>query len=375
VTGEETTEPAEGADRAPATRQRRKEDGSDGRTRVTVIVALGANLVIAVAKAVGGLVSGSPALLSEAAHSVADSLNEVFLLAALRRSRRPADRKHPFGYGKERFFWSLLAAVGIFVMGGCFSFFQGFEALRNGAEESFTGYMTGIAVLGVALLAEGASLLRALFQIRGKGGDGMRDPALRTVVAEDGTAVLGVSLAIVGMVLHMITGQVVWEACASFAIGLLLVCIAFWLGSDAREQLIGRAVDEEQSGRIRELLKAQPEIDSVEALLTMELGLDSTLVAARIDLVPGLDSEEVEEVAVRIKRSVAHTFPEADQIFLDVTDAGAARAAARRGEGGTSERVPTPDAPTGDHTTRDAAPTRDPATTRSPAATGERGGA
>jgi hypothetical protein len=107
----------------------------------------------------------------------------------------------------------------------------------------------------------------------------------------------------------------------------------------------------------------------------MELGLDSTLVAARIDLAPGLDSEEVEEVAVRIKRSVAHTFPEADQIFLDVTDAGAARAAARRGEGGTSERVPTQDAPTGDHTTRDAAPTRDPATTRSPAATGERGGA
>ncbi|MFI0960187.1 cation diffusion facilitator family transporter [Streptomyces sp. NPDC021080] len=331
----------EGTDHAPSTRPRRsKEDGSggsDGRTRVTVIVALGANLLIAAAKAVGGLVSGSPALLSEAAHSVADSMNEVFLLAALRRSRRPADRRHPFGYGKERFFWSLLAAVGIFVMGGCFSFFQGFEALRDGAEESFRGYMTGIAVLVVALLAEGASLLRALFQIRGKGGDGMRDPALRTVVAEDGTAVLGVSLAIVGMVLHMVTGQVVWEATASFAIGLLLVCIAFWLGSDAREQLIGRAVDEEQSSRIRELLEAQPEIDSVEALLTMELGLDSALVAARIDLVPGLDSEEVEEVAVRIRRSVAHTFPEADQVFLDVTDAGAARAAARRGEEGAGD--------------------------------------
>jgi cation diffusion facilitator family transporter len=342
-------------------RQRRegeKEEGSDSRTRVTVIVALGANLLIAVAKAVGGLIAGSPALLSEAAHSVADSMNEVFLLAALRRSRRPADRRHPFGYGKERFFWSLLAAVGIFVMGGCFSFFQGFEALRNGAEESFGGYMVGIAVLGVALLAEGGSLLRALHQARGRGGDGMRDPALRTVVAEDGTAVLGVSLAITGMVLHMVTGQVVWEASASFAIGLLLVCIAFWLGRDAREQLIGRAIDEEQSGRIRELLKAQPEIDSVEALLTMELGLDSTLVAARIDLVPGLDSEEVEEVAVRIKRSVAHTFPEADQIFLDVTDARVARAAARRGESGASDRERTGDETTG-----------------SPAATGGRGGA
>lgn len=296
-----------------------------------MLVALGANLLIAVAKAVGGLLAGSPALLSEAAHSVADSMNEVFLLAALRRSRRPADHRHPFGYGKERFFWSLLAAVGIFVMGGCFSFFQGVEALRNGAEESFHGYVAGLAVLGVALLAEGASLLRALHQVRRQGGgaDGMRDPALRTVVAEDGTAVIGVMFAIAGMVLHMVTGQVVWEACASLAIGALLVCVAYWLGRDAREQLIGRAADEEASRRIRALLEAQPEIDSVEALLTMQLGLESTLVAARIDLVPGLDSEEVEEVAVRIKRSVAHTVPEADQIFLDVTDAGAAQGAAR----------------------------------------------
>ena len=117
-----------------------------------MLVALAANLVIAVAKAVGGLAASSPALLSEAAHSVADSLNEVFLLAALRRSRRPADRRHPFGYGKERFFWSLLAAVGIFVMGGCFSFYQGVEALRNGSEEDLSGYVAGLIVLA-ALVA------------------------------------------------------------------------------------------------------------------------------------------------------------------------------------------------------------------------------
>src|SRR3954452_6613325 len=136
--------------------------GKDGETRATVLVALGANLVIAAAKAAGGLISGSPALLSESAHSVADSLNEVFLLASLSRSRRKADSRHPFGYGKERFFWSLLAAVGIFVMGGCFSFFQGFEALKGGAEESPSGYVAGLVVLGVALLSEGVSLLRAL---------------------------------------------------------------------------------------------------------------------------------------------------------------------------------------------------------------------
>ncbi|GAA3843403.1 cation diffusion facilitator family transporter [Streptomyces phyllanthi] len=339
--------PDHGRARRTRTTARERKARSDRRTRITVLVALGANLVIAVAKAVGGLLAGSPALLSEAAHSVADSMNEVFLLAALRRSRRPADSRHPFGYGKERFFWSLLAAVGIFVMGGCFSFFQGVQAFTSGAEESYDGYVAGLVVLGVALLSEGASLLRALHQVHRQGGgaDGLRDPALRTVVAEDGTAVLGVTLAIAGMALHMVTGQVVWEASASLAIGALLVYVAYWLGRDAREQLIGRAADPEPSHRIRSLLEAQPEIDSVEAFLTMQLGLDSILVAARVDLVPGLDSEEVEEVAVRIKRSIAHIVPAAEQIFFDVTDASARRrnTTVRTGE--------------------------------SPAATGERGGA
>ncbi|GGW93810.1 membrane protein [Streptomyces malachitofuscus] len=293
-----------------------------------MLVALAANLVIAAAKAVGGLAASSPALLSEAAHSVADSLNEVFLLAALRRSRRPPDRRHPFGYGKERFFWSLLAAVGIFVMGGCFSFYQGVEALRKGGEEHLSGYVAGLVVLGVALLAEGGSLLRALYQVRRQGGrgSGLRDPALRTVVAEDGTAVVGVTLAIAGMALHMVTGQVVWEASASLAIGVLLVYVAYRLGREARDQLIGEAADPEASGRIRELLRAQPEIDSVEALFTMKTGMDTVLVAARVDLAPGLDSERVEEVAVRIKRSIAHAFPEAEQVFLDVTDRGSPEA-------------------------------------------------
>ncbi|WP_426567678.1 cation diffusion facilitator family transporter [Streptomyces canus] len=306
-----------------------------------MLVALTANLVIAVAKAAGGLIAASPALLSEAAHSVADSLNEVFLLAALRRSRRPADRRHPFGYGKERFFWSLLAAVGIFVMGGCFSFFQGLEALRTGGEEELQGYVAGLIVLAVALLAEGLSLVRALHQVRREGGAaaGLRDPALRTVVAEDGTAVLGVTLAAAGMVLHMVTGQVVWEASASLAIGALLVYVAYGLGREARDQLIGEAADPETGGRIQALLAAQPEIDSVEALFTMKTGIDSVLVAARVDLVPGLDSERVEEVAVRIKRSIAGAVPAAQQVFLDVTD----RPAQEAGE--------------------------------SPAATGERGGA
>ncbi|WP_236670166.1 cation diffusion facilitator family transporter, partial [Streptomyces antimycoticus] len=160
-------EPSRTPDSRPEPDGPQAQGGQDARTAVTVFVALGANLVIALAKAVGGVFAGSPALLSEAAHSVADSLNEVFLLASLKRSKRAPDEQHPFGYGKERYFWALLAAVGIFVMGGCFSVFQGAEALSTGSSEDHTGYLVGLGVLGLALIAEGSSLVRALFQVRG----------------------------------------------------------------------------------------------------------------------------------------------------------------------------------------------------------------
>lgn len=324
--------------------------GQDARTAVTVFVALGANLLIALAKAVGGVFSGSPALLSEAAHSVADSLNEVFLLASLKRSKRAPDDQHPFGYGKERYFWALLAAVGIFVMGGCFSFFQGAEALSSGSSEDHSGYLVGLAVLGVALLAEGSSLVRALVQVRGharEAGHGMvaelragDDPTLRTVLAEDSTACLGVVFALLGMWLHMVTGEVVYEATASFLIGALLVYVAYRLAKESRGRLIGEAIGPAQRRELRRFLEAQPEIDTVTSLLTMRLGTDSTLVAARVDLVPGHDSEEVEEVLVRVKTAMTEIWPYADQIFLDVTDASARdRAKARADRQALDERV------------------------------------
>lgn len=322
----------------------------DGETRVTVWVALAANLVICGAKAVGGVVAGSPALLSEAAHSVADSLNEVFLLASVSRSRRPADERHPFGYGKERFFWSLLAAVGIFVTGGCFSVFQGVEAFRGGGGgETREGYLIGLAVLFVALLAEGGSLLRAVLQVRRAAraaGHGLteevrtgRDPALRTVLAEDGTACVGVLLAMAGMALHLATGQVAYEACASVLIGLLLVYVAYVLGKGARAHLIGEAADPRLRDEVQSFLDGQPEIDSVTALLTMRLGPDAVLLAAGIDLTAGYDSETVEDAMVRVRTELKRRWPELDQVFLDVTDA----AAARRSADGARARERTPE--------------------------------
>ncbi|MER5813164.1 cation diffusion facilitator family transporter [Streptomyces sp. NPDC002033] len=334
-------DPARGADPAPHGGGNRAPHGSgggggqDAETRKTVWVALAANLAICGAKAVGGVVAGSPALLSEAAHSIADSLNEVFLLASLKRSRRPADARHPFGYGMERYFWSLLAAVGIFVTGGCFSVFQGIEAFRSGGSETRQGYVIGLVVLAVALIAEGASLVRAVLQVRGAArarGRSMaaeirhgHDPALRTVLAEDSTACAGVVLAIAGIALHMATGEIAYEASASILIGLLLVYVAYTLGRAARGQLVGEAADPEVQRELRAFLVEQPEIDTVTALLTMRLGPDSVMVAARVDLTPGYDSETVELAMVRIRHGVRDRWPELDQVFLDVTDAAATR--------------------------------------------------
>lgn len=297
----------------------------DQETRGTVVVALVANLVIAAAKAVGGLVTGSPALLSEGAHSVADSLNEVFLLASLKRSRKEPDAQHPFGYGKERFFWSLLAAVGIFVMGGCFSFYEGLMAFRETETQTTRAFVVAAVVLVVALLAEGASLARAVRQSMREGGGlrGGSDPTLRTVLAEDSTAVLGVLLALAGVTLHWMTGSPAYEGGASLGIALLLMYVAYRLGKDCRDSLIGEAADPVLREHVYELLMRQPEIDTVTSVLTMRLGMDATLLAARVDLVGGIDSETLEDSLVRIKRHIAEQYPELDagHVFLDILDA------------------------------------------------------
>lgn len=307
-------------------------------SRSSIYAALAANVVIAVAKLTAGLVTASPALLSEAAHSIADSFNELFLLASLRRAGRAADRRHPFGYGKERFFWSFLAAVGIFVTGGCYSLYQGVQAWQSSRRESGGELAVAAGVLVVALLAEGASLAKAVSQAQERSGSGRRlsrhdlmvEPALRTVIAEDGTAVVGVFLALAGIGMHALTGELRWEAGASVAIGILLLVVAVRLGMQAQRELIGQSVDPQLQERLAVFLAEQPEIDTVTEVLTMRLGPDSTLLAARVDLEPGMDSETVEEVCVRIKRAVRDRWPSCDHVFLDITDVDSDRADSER---------------------------------------------
>ena len=249
------------------------------------------------AKLAAGLVSGSSAMLAEAAHSFADTLNQVFLLTSLKVSARPADREHPFGYGKAQFFWSLLAAVGIFVAGAVFSIYEGVHTLLSGGAES-GGILLPYAVLAVSFVAEGISWLRALRQMRGEAAaqerslrDHVRaskDPTVKTVLAEDSAALVGILLAAAGVGLHHVTGDARWDGYAAIAIGVLLAFVAFVLGRDNSDLLIGETA--EPRARRRRLRPAvrKDEVTGVVELLTMHLGPEQVLLAVRVDLADAL---------------------------------------------------------------------------------------
>jgi cation diffusion facilitator family transporter len=298
-------------------------------SRLTVLLALGMNAVIAVAKLLAGAVTGSSAMLAEGAHSVADTVNEVFLLTSLRRSARPADSSHPFGYGSERFFWSLLAAIGIFLCGAVFSLYEAVKGLTGPAETEAPAYTWSYVVLVVAFVAEGASWVRAVVQLRREAdtaGRGFRDhlgrtrdPTVKTVFSEDAAALAGIVIAAAGIALHQATGNRVWDAAAAMAIAVLLTFVAFYLGRHNMALLIGQSADPELRQELWDELMAAPEVDAIVELLTMHIGTDEILLAARLDLADGLESSAIEDVSTRIERQIEQRHPEVTQVFLDAT--------------------------------------------------------
>ena len=303
-----------------------EKDGSVG----TVLVAGGANLAIAVAKLVAGALTGSSAMLAEGAHSVADTVNQVFLLTALKRSKKPADSQHPFGYGMERYFWSLLAAVGIFVLGAGFSVYEGIHSLLK--PEPVEALLVAYVVLGVSFVFEGISWVKAVVQLRKEAGEKSigvfrhifttPDPTVKTVAFEDTAALIGIILAAAGITLHELTGSGFWDGAASIAIGLLLVGVAVSLGSTSKRNLIGEAMPEEERRGLTEVINESIGVDVVVELLTMRLGPGDVLVAARVDVDDTVTGGDLEKVADDVERRIKDSYPEVRHVFLDPTKAG-----------------------------------------------------
>ena len=300
------------------------EDQQEEST-VTVLLALGANLGVGLLKLIAGLVSGSAALLSEAAHSAGDSTTEVLLLVAQRRSRKPADRSHPFGYGKERYLWSMLAAIAIFVSGAGFSFYEGLSTVLGAGSESELLWIN-YPVLALAAVLEGISFRQAAGQMQRETRRTRRsltstlrtprDPTVNSVLLEDSAALIGLAIAAAGVALHQLTGAAEWDGLASMLIGALLLAVAFVLGRACQGLLVGRQADEELLEQIVAFLECADEVDDVVDVLSMLAGTDNVLLCLRVDFVNSFSAADLEQACVRLDQQLHERFPVLGEVFI-----------------------------------------------------------
>jgi cation diffusion facilitator family transporter len=281
-------------------------DPSGSASLLTVIVALAANLVVAVAKSVAAAITSSASLTAEAAHSWADTGNEVFLLFANRRAARPPDERHPLGHGREAYVWSLFAALGLFIAGGAVSITHGINELRapSPAEHFAVGYI----VLAISAVLEGTSFARSVRQASPEAESLQRDliehvvatsdPTLRAVFVEDASALLGLLLAAAGLAAHQLTGSGVPDAIGSILIGLLLVVVAALLINRNRQFLVGEEADPRIRRAVLQALLALPQVQRVTYLRLEVVGPRMISVIGDVDLT-GDDTES--NVAVKLR--------------------------------------------------------------------------
>lgn len=279
-----------------------------GGTRA-VVAALVANAIIAVAKFVAAGVTGSSAMLSEGIHSVADSANQALLLYGNHRSQRAPDRSHPFGYGPELYFWSLIVAMILFGLGGGFSIYEGIAHLER--SEVPTNVAWNYSVLGVAFVVEAIALAVAVRELGGSRSDGSflrrvrasMDPRIFVPIAEDAAALLGVVVAFLGVYLSRLLDMPALDAVSSIVIGVILASVAVFLGVETRGLLIGETIGTDLEATVRRVCQADPAVDEVVRIRGVHLGPDEVLVALdiRFQAIPGH-----EPVALSIDRVEEH---------------------------------------------------------------------
>jgi cation diffusion facilitator family transporter len=296
--------------------------GEDGSARA-IAAAFLANLGIAVAKFVAFGVTGAASMLAEGVHSVADTGNQALLFIGGRQSRKPPSQKHPFGHGRERYFWSFVVAVVLFTAGSLFALLEGVEKLRHPHE--LESWPWAVGTLLVAIVLESLSLRTAVRESRAVKGSlpwrgfirHAKVPELPVVLLEDTGALLGLAFALLGVGLAEITGNSRFDALGSIAIGLLLGCIAFILAVEMKSLLIGEAAAPAVQGRICAALEGTEGIRRVIHLRTEHLGPEDLLVVAKIAVDPAMPAGETARLIDRAEVAVRAGVPEARLIFLE----------------------------------------------------------
>ena len=287
------------------------------------MAALSSNVAIAVAKLVAFGFSGSSSMLAEGIHSLADSGNQILLLIGGKRSKRAASDEHPFGYGRERYVYGFLVAVVLFSLGGLFAVFEGYEKIKSPHPLDNVAWPLG--VLAFSILAEGYSFRTALAEARHLRGRQTwvgfirhaKAPELPVVLLEDFGALIGLLLALLGVVLTAITHDGVWDGIATTAIGLLLACAALVLGVETKSLLLGEGAAAPQLRRIRAALVDGEVVTSVIHMRTMHLGPDELLVAAKIGVEHDDTAAEVARAIDAAEARVRAAVPIARVIYLE----------------------------------------------------------
>lgn len=287
-----------------------------------IVAALGANTAIAVAKFVGFAFTGSSSMLAEAVHSVADTGNQVLLLIGRRRAARPATPEHPFGFGRDRFFYAFVVALMIFSLGAVFALYEGIHKLAE--PEELDSPVVAVVILVVAIAAETYSFLTALGESRGLKGEGSWwrfirksvNPELPVVLLEDTGALCGLVLALLGVGLSVLTGNPIWDAIGTIAIGVLLAVIAVVLVIETKSLLIGEAAAPGLIEKITRVLVGGP-VERVIHLRTQYLGPEELLVAAKIAVPAALPIEAVAEAIDHAEARLRAAVPQARIIYLE----------------------------------------------------------
>jgi cation diffusion facilitator family transporter len=290
----------------------------------SVLTALAANAAIAVAKAVAGALSGSAAMLAEALHSIADTGNQILLLVGLRRSERPADTEHPFGYGRERYVWTFLVAVNLFALGAAFSIYNGVHGLIAGHE--LPDPVVALIVLALAAAFEGTALRTAWrqFQARRPPGRGVwesiresKDPEILTVLGEDSAAISGLIVAALGIGLSEITGSAAFDAAASIGVGLILGAVAYLLGREIQRLIIGEAASPEVNRAICRIAEGSDAVTRLVELRTLHAGPDEVLVVLELVFSDELTSDDIEAAIDDIEAAIRDEVPQARRIYIE----------------------------------------------------------
>lgn len=296
---------------------------SSANSKKVIIAALIGNTFIAITKFGAALMTGSSAMLSEGVHSLVDTGNQILLLYGLKRAQKKPDDAFPFGYGKEIYFWSFIVAILIFAVGSGISLYEGIHSLYEPKE--ITSPMINYIVLGLAMVFEGSALFFALTEFNKVRGSRSyiqavrhgKDPTLFVVLFEDSAAMLGLMVALIGVALAELTGNLMWDGMASIVIGLILGVTAIWLAIETKSLLIGEGVGPVVRKSIKDIINAETHVDNVNEILTLHMGPDFVLANISIDFKESLKVGELEKLIQEITVKIKNEHPFIKRVFIE----------------------------------------------------------